>query len=100
MFLPQRLLHLELRRRDCLKDLFRYQDQLLKLVNNRLRIEFIGHCKRADIIPRFLKFRIPNNGCFDEDSIHDFQKKLLHKELIKAKEDQISLTTSNFNPKN
>ena len=93
MFLPQRLLQLELRRRDCYKDFLKYQDQLVKIVNNKLRIEFLQNCKRADIIPHFLRFRIPNNGCFDEQSIHDFQKKLLHKELIKAKEDLASLST-------
>ena len=64
----------------------------MKLINNKLRIEFLDNCKRADIIPHFLRFRIPNNGCFDEQSIHDFQKKLLHKEFIKAKEDQINLS--------
>ena len=92
MFLPIRLLQLELRRRDCLKEFLKYQDLLVKLTNNKLRIEFLDNCKRADIIPHFLKFRIPNNGCFDEQSIHDFQKKLLHKEFIKAKEDQINLS--------
>ena len=37
--------------------------------------------------------RFPLYACFDEQSIHDFQKKLLHKELIKAKEDLASLST-------
>ena len=35
----------------------------------------------------FLKFRIPNNGCFDDKSVHDFQKRLLRKELESAKEE-------------
>ena len=43
-------------------------------------------CK-IDIIPRFLKFRIPNNGCFDDQSVHDFQRRLLRKELFSAKRD-------------
>ena len=42
---------------------------------------------QADLIPRFLKFRIPNNGCFDEKTVHNFQKQLLKKELCRAKQD-------------
>ena len=64
-----------------------YQKALCKLENNSLRVRFLENCKRADIIPKFLKFRIPNNGCFDEKSIHDFQIQLLKKELQKAKGD-------------
>ena len=55
--------------------------------NNSLRIKFLENCKQADLIPRFLKFRIPNNGCFDENTVHNFQRQLLNKELIRAKED-------------
>ena len=45
------------------------------------------NCKASDIIPKFLNFRIPQNGCFDNSTVHTFQKSLLNKELIKAKED-------------
>ena len=38
------------------------------------------------MVPRFLKFRIPTNGCFDNKSVREFQLKLLHKELVRAKE--------------
>ena len=38
--------------------------------------------------PKFLKFRIPTNGCFDSNSVKEFQRKLLYKELLKAKSDQ------------
>ena len=85
MFLPHRLMALEMKRRDCWKEFLQYQKLLEKVENNSLRIEFLENCKRADIIPRFLKFRIPNNGCFNDKSIHDFQRTLLHKELIEAK---------------
>ena len=44
-------------------------------------------CCKAEIIPRFLKFRIPNNGCFDDKSVHDFQKRLLKKELANGRMD-------------
>ena len=51
-----------------------------------MRIKFLDKCKRADLIPKFLKFRIPTNGCFDDKSVHDFQRRLLHRETIRAKE--------------
>jgi len=37
-----------------------------------------------------LKFRIPNNGCFDDRSVHEFQIRLLRKELHKAPDEKIS----------
>ena len=44
------------------------------------------NCRRADVIPRFLRFQDPNNGCFDEKSVHEFQCGLLRKEIYAAKE--------------
>ena len=55
---------------------------------NSLRVKFLENCKCADLIPKFLKFRILNNGCFDYENIHAFQRQLLKKELIKVKNDQ------------
>ena len=42
----------------------------------------------SDVIPRFLRFRIPTNGCFDNESVRSFQRKLLHKELVRAREEE------------
>ena len=47
----------------------------------------MGNCLKANIIPHFLKFRIPTNGCFGENSILYFQLRLLKKELFSAKGD-------------
>jgi len=58
---------------------------------NSLRVKFLDNCKRADLIPKFLKFRIPNNGFFDDKNVHDFQRQLLKKVIIKAKYDQKGL---------
>ena len=91
MMLPYRLLELELKRNGCWKDFLQYQKTLLKCDKNSLRIKFLDKCKRADIIPKFLKFRIPTNGCFDEKSVHEFQKRLLHRETIRAKESSQTL---------
>ena len=87
MFLPLRLLALELKRNDCWKEYLQYQKILCKVKNNNLRIKFLENCKRAELIPNFLKFRIPSNGCFDEKTVHDFQRQLLSKELLRAKND-------------
>ena len=87
IFLPLRLLAKELQWDYCWKQYLQYTKALYKIDNNNLRIKFLERCKRAEIIPKFLKFRVPNNGCFDEESIHTFQKTLLNKELQKAKND-------------
>ena len=87
MFLPRNLLAVELQRRNVWKTFLKYEDHLIKIINNELRNAFLQKCKRADIIPKFLKFRIPTNGCFDDKTVHEFQRKLLHKEIIRAKMD-------------
>ena len=87
MILPLRLLAIELNRDDCWKTYLQYQTALEKVGNNDLRLKFIDNCIKSDVIPRFLKFRVPQNGCFDDSSVHAFQKRLLRKELNRAKED-------------
>ena len=42
-------------------------------------------CKKADAIPQFLRFWIPNKNGLNENSVHDFQLKLLSQELAKAR---------------
>ena len=86
MLLPYRLLALELKRSRCWKQFLQYQKFVCNVKTNNLRIKFLENCKKSDLIPRFLKFRIPNNGCFDEKSVHQFQQRLLNKELVRAKE--------------
>ena len=86
MFLPYRLLSLELTRNDCTHYFLQYRKSLEKVEKNQLRVKFINSCLQADVIPRFLKFRVPNNGAFDQNSVFEFQKALLRKELYKAKQ--------------
>ena len=86
MLLPYKLLVIELRRNDCFKFYIQYERHLCKVENNVQRINFLENCKKADIIPKFLKFRIPNNGCFQEEAVHQFQKKLLHQEIVIARD--------------
>ena len=87
MFLPNKLFNLELRRNGWWKIYVRYRSSLQKLEKNNLRLKFLESCNRSEIIPRFLTFRIPNNGCFDDRAVRDFQMKLLRKEIVNAKND-------------
>ena len=48
------------------------------------RLNFVTKCRDCDIIPKFLMFRVPTNGCFDDQSVHNFQRRLLHKEIAAA----------------
>ena len=98
MFLPLRLLALELKRSYCWKHYLRYLKGVNKVESNSFRIRFLESCKRSELIPRFLKFRIPNNGCFDEKSIRLFQHRLLNKEIQKAKND-LKTSTKNLDEK-
>ena len=86
MFLPLRLLAICLLELCCMKLYLNYQRARMKQVNNLLRIDFIENCRQADIIPRFLRFRIPNNGCFEQSVVLNFQRRLLKQELTKAKQ--------------
>ena len=83
--LPYRLLKTELQRQNCFKEYLDYGKSLEKLDNCALRISFLEKCRNSDIIPKFLNFRVPNNGCFVDSSVKDFQRRLLHREIGKAK---------------
>ena len=84
MFLSFKLLTLELKRNGCWKIFLQYRKFLQKLDNHNLRIGFLNNCLKSKIIPRFLKFRVPKNGCFDDRAVHEFQVKLLRKEIYNA----------------
>ena len=85
MFLPYKLFKKEIHRQDCLKEYLNYVKCVDKYDKCVLRISFLEKCRNADIIPKFLNFRIPRNGCFDNNSVHSFQRGLLHKEIGKAR---------------
>ena len=77
----------ELRRNGCWKTYLQYLKALGKRSKNRHRLQFLDECKKSNIIPNFLKFRIPSNGCFDDKTVHEFQLKLLRKEIVSARSD-------------
>ena len=83
MFLPYKLLMLECKRNDNWKDFLQYRKTVRKKENHCLRINFLENCLKANIVPRFLKFRIPANGCFDDKAVLDFQLRLLRRNYLK-----------------
>ena len=86
--LPRRFLYWELARRDVLKQYRAYEKKYIQLQLSIQRIRFLESCVSLRLIPRFLKFRVPANGCFNESTVLSFQRKLLQQELKKAKDDQ------------
>ena len=85
MFLPYRLLAKSMKAVDGWKKFLDYRKALINQEKNSLRVSFLEECSKADIIPRFLKFRIPKNGCFEPTVVHNFQTRLLKAELNKAR---------------
>ena len=61
-----------------------YTAALLKATNCQQRILFLKKCLSNDLIPRFLKFRIPENGCFEATMVQKLQRRLLRRELSEA----------------
>ena len=86
MFLPRRLLAVILKKRDCWTPVPKYFRTLTKRENTIQRINFIVSCRAADITPRFLRFRVPDNGCFEPTVVRNFQRKLLNQELKRARD--------------
>ena len=73
MFPPYHLLAISLKQIDCLKQYLDYE----RLWNCKCCIQFVKNCWSADVIPKFLKLTIPNNGYFDPTAAYTFQKNLL-----------------------
>ena len=84
MFLWYRLLAKELQGKDCWKQYLDYEWSLIKRERNKCRIDFFKKCIQTDIIPAFLKFRVPDNGCFQPAVVRNFQRRILKRELNKA----------------
>ena len=94
MILPYRLLAKELVHQNCWIEFIRYQRLQEKIHNNRHRIKFLKQCLDSELIPCFLRFRIPNNGCFEHTTVRNFQRKLLHREHYTAIKTSKSLSNN------
>ena len=90
--LPFGLLKLRMSKQSV-SDYRKYLKALEKQANCQQRILFLTSCLKNELIPKFLNFRVPSNGCFDPTTVHNFQRRLLRKEIASAKEHQKQLTT-------
>ena len=84
MFLTWRLLQKIFLQSNIWKLFQTYLNARKKRANNAERCSFLKKCLDNDIIPGFLRLRVPETGCFDRALVHNFQKRLLRKELLKA----------------
>lgn len=76
------LLHVELHQNDCWKMFLKYRKVLRKREDGSS-----NNCSKANIM-WFLKFCILNNGCFDDQLVHEFQLRLLKKVVDRVKHDR------------
>ena len=81
MLLPTSLLRKILLQRDIWNVWLKYRKCLIRHRNCVYRKKFLVDCLTNDLIPGFLQFRVPENGCFEETIVHNFQRRLLRKEL-------------------
>ena len=51
-------------------------------------MKFLRKCLKNELIPDFLNFRVPENGVFSDQAVHNFQLKLLRIETSRANEDR------------
>ena len=65
-----------------------YASIYVKFINCHQRVKFLRVCLENDIIPDFLRFRVPKNGVFLNQAVHSFQTKLLRTEINKARTDE------------
>ena len=54
-------------------------------VNGKCSIQFIDNCTSTHVNPRFLKFRIPNNDCFELTTLHYLSNKVTEKGTVQSK---------------
>ena len=84
ILLPPPLLRLGLKRKLTWKLVLDYLKHFNNLNSNFLRIKFLRKCLVNDIIPDFLRFRVPDNGVFSDQAVHSFQLRLLRSEISQA----------------
>ena len=65
-----------------------YASIYVKFINCHQRVKFLRVCLEKDIIPDFLRLRVPENGVFSNQAVHSFQTNLLRTEKNKARTDE------------
>ena len=84
MLIPKILFEGLLKKISCYAHYREYKKTRFKLSNSTLRVDFLERSIRSDLIPKFLSFRIPNNGAFEPIAVHNFQRRLLRYEMTNA----------------
>ena len=84
MFIPWKLLKKKLNESNQFKIFVDYRRAREKWASAKSRTKFLRECLANDLIPNFLRFRIPENGCFEQTAVHNFQRRLLRAEIQKA----------------
>ena len=81
------LAHISIKKKTSSENCVRLFKILLKVQVSVHRLKFLRKCLKNDIIPDFLKFRVPDNGVFWNQAVNNFQLKLLRSEISRANED-------------
>ena len=80
-FISYRLLKKTLERTGNWKSFLEYVRARKKMINGIQRTDFLKTCLDNDLIPRFLAFRVPSNGCFDDATTHTTREEYAQRHL-------------------
>ena len=61
-----------------------YYNAYVKWNSIRYRLSFLQTCSTHGLVPRFLSFKIPNNGAFTHHRVIQFQLRILRDEIVKC----------------
>ena len=56
----------------------------MKALKMEKRAKFLCKCVEFNLIPNFLRFRVPNNGVFNDVAVNNFQRRLLKNEVSRT----------------
>ena len=80
-FISYRLLKKTLERTGNWKSFLEYVRARKKMINGIQRTDFLKTCLDNDLIPRFLAFHVPSNGCFDDARTHTTREEYAQRHL-------------------
>ena len=65
-----------------------YASVYVKFINCHKGVKFFSVCLENNIIPDFLRVRVPENVLFSIQAVHSFQTKFLRTQINKARADE------------
>ena len=81
---PKKLLIGILKRIDGYEIFHGYRKTRMKILRMTKRAKFLINCMQYSLIPNFLRFKIPENGVFNDEAVKQFQRRLLKLEISKT----------------